>query len=70
MLRPDASVFVTWTQSFAGPPSWYSSSYWYRSYVLPANAPAGMWTVEATFQGVVTTKTFTVGDLIFADKFE
>lgn len=70
VLRPDASVFVTWNSSFAGPPSFYAGSYWYRSYVLPANAPTGGWTLEATFQGVVTTKAFTVGDLIFADGFQ
>ena len=70
VLRPDNSVFMTWTQSFAGPPAFYAGSYWYRSYVLPANAPNGAWTFEATFQGVVTTKTFTVGDLIFADGFQ
>lgn len=70
VLRPDTSVFVSWNQSFAGPPSFYSASYWYRSYALPANAPNGVWTLEATFLGGVTTKTFTVGDLIFADGFQ
>ena len=70
ILRPDQSVFTTWNQSFAGPPNFYAASYWYRSYVLPANAPSGAWTFEATFLGVVTTKLFYVGDLIFADGFE
>lgn len=69
VLRPDGTVFVTWNQSFAGPPSYYSASYWYHNVTLPANVPAGVWTFEATFQGVVTTKTFSVG-VLFADSFE
>ena len=70
VLRPDALVFQSWSQSFAGPPSFYAGSYWYRSYTLPANAPSGAWTFEATFQGTVTTKTFWVGDVIFVDGFQ
>jgi hypothetical protein len=69
-LRPDASVFVSWSQSYPGPPSFYSASYWFHSSTLPANAPSGVWTFEATFQGAVTTKTFTIGDTIFMDGFE
>jgi murein DD-endopeptidase MepM/ murein hydrolase activator NlpD len=70
VLHPDSSVFVSWTQSYNGPPSYYVASYWYRSYTLPANAPSGAWTFEATFQGTVTTKKFTVGDIIFVDGFQ
>ena len=70
VLRPDASVFQSWNQSYAGPPSFYAASYWYRSYTLPANALSGAWTFEATFQGTVTTKTFWVGDVIFVDGFQ
>jgi murein DD-endopeptidase MepM/ murein hydrolase activator NlpD len=70
ILRPDASVFVSWTQSYNGPPSFYPASYSYRTYTLPANAPPGVWIFEATFQGTVTTKIFTVGDVIFVDGFE
>jgi len=70
VLQPNATVFTSWSQSYPGPPSFYSASYWYHSTSLPANAPAGIWTFEATFQGVVTTKMFSVGDTIFADGFE
>ena len=70
VLRPDASVFVSWNQSYNGPPSFYAASYWFRTYTLPANAPSGAWTFEATFQGTTTTQTFTVGDIILADGFE
>lgn len=70
VLRPDASVFTVWNQSYPGPPNFYSASYWYHSTTLPVNAPAGIWTFEATFQGVVTTQAFTINDIIFVDGFD
>lgn len=70
VLRPDGSVFQTWSKSYPGPPSFYPASYTYRTYTLPANAPPGIWIFEATFQGTVTTKIFTIGDGIFVDGFE
>ena len=69
VLRPDATLFAAWNKSFAGPPSFYAASYWFHSTTLPADAPAGIWTFEATFQGVVTTKTFTINDIILVDGF-
>jgi murein DD-endopeptidase MepM/ murein hydrolase activator NlpD len=66
ILRPDQSVFASWSHASPGT---NDASYWYWGYVLPAG-PAGVWTVEATFQGVTTTSVFTLADAVFGDGYE
>lgn len=73
VLRPDASVFQAWSfdsQSVGGSLAHYAGSYWYFTYLLPANAPLGTWTFEATFQGQMQTTTFEVGSVLFRNGFE
>lgn len=67
ILRPDNSVFASFSHTSPGT---YDASYWYWTFVLPAAPPAGVWTFEATFQGVTSTKTFTVADTVFMNGFE
>ena len=59
IYRPDNSVFATWTH--ASTAVHYAASYWYWSRTLPTNAPTGQWRFEALYQGVVTSRGFTVG---------
>ena len=64
VLRPDQSVFTSWNFDSAdqGAPSVYSASYWYWNNQLPADAPHGQWTFEATYQGETKRHFFRVGD--------
>jgi Peptidase family M23 len=73
ILRPDNSVFQSWSfdsQSASGSSAHYAASYWYWTYTLPANAPAGTWTFESTFQSETKTASFVVGDALFRNGFE
>jgi murein DD-endopeptidase MepM/ murein hydrolase activator NlpD len=73
ILRPDQSVFQSWSfdsASVSGSAPFYSTSYWYWTYNLPAGAPDGMWTFESTYQTGVRKVRFFVGDALFADGAE
>lgn len=63
ILRPDQSVFASWSFDMAetgDTPPYYNGAYWYWNHVLPANAPQGLWTVEATLNGQASAHTFQV----------
>lgn len=65
VIRPDQSVHLSWTfdlASQAGAPDFYNGSYWYWTQALPANAPHGLWTFEATHEGVTERHRFRVGN--------
>lgn len=69
VLRPDGSEFASWTFDMAedpGAPAYYNGAYWYWNNALPANAPAGLWTYEARFQGQVERHVFRVGSAVNA----
>lgn len=70
--RPDNSVQWQWQfrMSDATGDPYYSASYWYWTWVLPANPPSGTWRVDAVYEGVTTSHTFVVGDMIFAHGFD
>ncbi len=62
--RPDHSIWQAWDFDLASeglPKPFYSGTGWDWSYVLPADAPLGMWTLNAEFQGQTYTHAFTVG---------
>jgi murein DD-endopeptidase MepM/ murein hydrolase activator NlpD len=58
ILRPNGTTFRSWSHSPSA--THYSASYWWWSWVMPAQAPAGTWTFRVTHAGRVYTKTFTV----------
>lgn len=72
ILRPNGSIFQSWSfrMSDATPDPFYSAAWWYWSYALPANAPAGTWHFRATYQGTTYNHDFIVGDVIFANSFD
>ena len=57
ILRPDNSVSQAWTHTS---PNTYNSSWWYFTSTLPTAGPNGIWTYEITYQGVTSTRQFTV----------
>ena len=59
VLRPDGSVFDSWSHSQNSGTS-YNGSYWYWNTTLPGNAPLGLWAFEATFEGQTTRHNFQV----------
>jgi len=62
--RPDGSVFAQWDFDLASlnlPVPFYSGNAMDWPFTLPADAPAGLWTVAAAFQGQTYTHAFTVG---------
>ncbi len=61
LLRSDGSTFQTWSQSLT---SSYDASYWYYSWILPSNAPNGVWTFRAVYNSVIYDRPFTVGPAI------
>lgn len=64
--RPDQSLLTQWTHDLANQsnaPDVYNASYWYWSIALPANAPTGVWTFEADFEGQTERHTFRVDTL-------
>lgn len=64
VLRPDRSVFEAWSfdSADAGAPAFYNGSYWYWNNLIPADAPHGLWTFEATFEGKTKRQDFRVGN--------
>jgi murein DD-endopeptidase MepM/ murein hydrolase activator NlpD len=61
VYRPDNSIWQSW--DFSAPDT-YSSSWWYWYWTLPADAPDGIWTFEAVYEGVTYTHDFQVGNII------
>lgn len=59
ILRPDGTVFSSWTHN--SPAAHYSSSwwYWYWSSFAPTG-PSGTWRFEVTFNGQTYSRTFTM----------
>ncbi len=55
--RPDNSVFATWTHI---PPVYYSTSYWYWKYTIPASPMYGTWTFNITMNGQSCSNPFVV----------
>ncbi|HET9482999.1 MAG TPA: M23 family metallopeptidase [Xanthomonadales bacterium] len=63
VLRPDASVFREWSfdsAQQAGTQPHMNAAFFLSSNVLPADAPAGTWTFEATFEGATLRHAFSV----------
>lgn len=64
IMRPDGSTFAQWSFDLASenlPRPFYAGAGWDWSYVLPVDAPAGAWTLQATFEGVTYQHVFAVG---------
>ncbi|MFQ5583494.1 MAG: peptidoglycan DD-metalloendopeptidase family protein, partial [Calditrichia bacterium] len=49
ILRPDSSLFASWTHASNVP--YYAASYWYWYLPLPMNAPQGVWTFKVLYEG-------------------
>ncbi|KAB2900772.1 MAG: M23 family metallopeptidase [Dokdonella sp.] len=72
LLRPNGTVYSAWTHKMADSTSdpYYAAAYWYWYFVLPGNAPSGLWHFRATYEGVTYSHGFYVGDVIFANGFD
>ena len=57
VYRPNNSIYEQWTQTFD---VFYSASWWYWSYALPANPPTGTWTFEIVYEGETYERFFDV----------
>jgi hypothetical protein len=56
ILKPDGSVFQSWTTS---PTTYYSGSYWWRSFSLPNNQDdIGEWQFVVTYNGMEVSHAF------------
>jgi len=63
IMRPDGSVFAQWDFDLASqgnPKPFYSGTGADWKFTLPADAPIGVWTVTALFQGQTYTRSFSV----------
>ncbi len=58
IVQPDGAVFAAWSHSSPAPH--YPSSYWFWTYVLPADALCGIWKFEASYQGREHSREFHV----------
>lgn len=58
IVQPDGAIFATWSHSSPAPH--YPSSYWFWTYVLPADALCGIWIFEAAYEGKVHAREFHV----------
>ena len=61
--RPDGSIHREWSVDSAnspGTPAFLNASYFFWSNALPADAPAGTWRFEATFEGETLRHDFSV----------
>lgn len=45
---------------------YYAASYWYFNMTVPADAPAGRWTAEVTYEGHTERTSFLVGPAVYA----
>ena len=57
LIRPDGTVFQAWSHNS---PNTYSSSYWFWSRTLPADAPLGEWKLRSVYNSETYERTFTV----------
>lgn len=57
VTRPDNSVFQTWNQTFSNT---FSASWWWWSFSIPSNAPAGSWNFRVVYNGQTVNYPFTV----------
>ena len=48
VYKPDGSLFQQWTTTS---PQFYSGSYWYRSFTLPASGDQGQWRFTSSYAG-------------------
>jgi murein DD-endopeptidase MepM/ murein hydrolase activator NlpD len=63
VLKPDGSVFDSWTFDMAedpAAPEYYSGTFWNWNRVLPGDAPAGTWIFEASYLGQTMQHSFSV----------
>jgi murein DD-endopeptidase MepM/ murein hydrolase activator NlpD len=71
VLRPDGSVFVQWDFDLASqnlPRPFYAATGFDWPVTLPADAPAGTWQLQATFEGTSYAHAFEVGQPIDLDQ--
>ncbi len=64
IARPDGSTFAQWNFDLASqgnPKPFYSGTGADWKFVLPSDAPLGVWMITAQFQGQTYTRSFTVG---------
>jgi murein DD-endopeptidase MepM/ murein hydrolase activator NlpD len=61
IYKPDNSVWQSW--DFSSPDT-YNAFWWYWIYTLPTDAPEGLWTFEAIFEGETYTHDFQVGSMV------
>jgi hypothetical protein len=68
ILRPDNSVWQTWSRTTPAGDS-YSSSYWYWNWNLGSAPASGDWTFEATLASTTVRYKFRSGELM-SDGFQ
>jgi murein DD-endopeptidase MepM/ murein hydrolase activator NlpD len=57
ITKPNNTVFATWTHL---PPVYYTASYWYWDYQLPATTDFGQWKFNINLEGKICTHSFEV----------
>jgi murein DD-endopeptidase MepM/ murein hydrolase activator NlpD len=57
VTMPDNTIWKNWSFSSN---TYYSSSYWYWTHILPNNAQSGTWKFKAVFNSLTYEKTFNV----------
>jgi len=61
VLRPDGTLYTSWSLELIPPAQIYDVSYWFWSLALPFVVPSGTWTWRATFEGTTYEQLFNVG---------
>lgn len=61
ILRPDGSLYTSWSLELMPPDTVYDVSWWWWSLPLPSGIPSGTWTWRATFEGTIYEQLFNVG---------
>ncbi len=61
VMKPDGTLAFQWSDKTNVP--YYSSSYWYRTINFLANAPTGVWTYEAAYNGKTVRMPLTITPL-------